>query len=1223
MNPFQSRKKSQFLQMSLYFSEFKYLFFMLVLIFHFNSLSQTTLNFPKFNELKKITLGPDDQLDPSYFEKNNLLLFTHRVNLISHLKVQDLKTGAVKNLFSENFDTFQGKFNPNGKVVFVSFKDNAKGDICFTPNSIDFTTLPQSFDDITCIKRNLNQTHAERSQPFWISEHEIGFIESSNPNDNQIVLYHLKNQSSYALPHKPNLISPSAQYNGNFIVLNQIKGTQSHIVIYDFKNKKNYFLSPLLPGQPGITFIDEKGTSIYFSQYMGDSNSDSIIDGHDNSVVWRISLEEALRFSKNDESSPHQLNQIPLPIQHSPFEPMTPMDFNCSFPISSSKLIYLTCAFEESLDIYSLPLDGFVPKSWNLETIKNALMTARTYQDRILLINTLKSRTLSQEKLLQLNKRLFFLHIQAEEYKAANYYVSSLPREDQKILQSYIKMKLLKNIQSTKVHSINFKNQINNELRLLSSNQSFLSEETKILNELMIQHLRASIKILNSHNGTRIIKNLELKLSNQNNPFLHWLHFKLYEELFQKDLHHLNQWNNIYLKMIQNKFFSLETKIYYTLSFINLIESVFSESTDPIKDRIQYLTQILSKNKFSNEINDLFLSEIISLNLITKKAQSDQMEELKKIDKLLLFYKNMDRKNNPSSVSKRNPFYFIRKAINMRTILNFLKYQKLSEMGIMASNWIRDTQSTNTEFFYARNVVLSAIKEQAYGYWGLQNPRLSSDYFFQSLSLTDDLESYSGYFETMKEINQIENRNIRLDYLKKKDVMLDGIPFIRALLTIDEFQTSSNPIKTLDQSIEILDQMRSDLVDPMPLLLKGYLYLEKFLVTKNGVEYDREAWEKAHHSLVLAYDLSQGRRRIRAAALTNLGLLHLWVNNYAQSIRYWELRKKLSFEEPNMNQERLALTWFYSQALFLNSEPQKAITEILSLPPQSLNPEFYERLAFYNAINNTPIEADKYYNQLIQIYGSRFEKILEPSRTKIRLTYAYNLKNLKKNEESKIQFESLLKDLSLIKENTSLSFFQQLNFESKSIEILLLGFLSQLETDPLHQVSYLEKRQTLIKEDLSLSIQTQLQLAEKLAFINPVQSKESMLKALKQLDLFEQDNGLLGNIIFITLKNYMIHVFLYPNLYEKNNHTAFEAIFHKTLNTLKRQEMYSPPKVLLEQLKLEILWNCFNDRFLKNQNSMDKKIELNKSEIEKKITKIDDTLINEFKSTLGLLKCEF
>ena len=144
-------------------------------------------NYPKFNSIKKVTVGPDDQLDGSLSAAGDLLVFTHKINLMNHIKIQNLKTGEVRDLLKLGADSNQPRFNKQGQLVFVFFKRNSRGDICYSLNKIKFENLPISDSEMSCLYADTKDNHRERFQPFWLNEGEIGFLERANEKNVNLV----------------------------------------------------------------------------------------------------------------------------------------------------------------------------------------------------------------------------------------------------------------------------------------------------------------------------------------------------------------------------------------------------------------------------------------------------------------------------------------------------------------------------------------------------------------------------------------------------------------------------------------------------------------------------------------------------------------------------------------------------------------------------------------------------------------------------------------------------------------------------------------------------------------------------------------------------------------------------------------------------------------------------------------------------------------------------
>src|SRR6202034_3352313 len=127
-------------------------------------------------------------------------------------------------------------------------------------------------------------------------------------------------------------------------------------------------------GISGFPNVSDDEKHLLFSHYLNDTNNDGIIDGNDNSVIFRVPIATLL---KEDIVFPEQLTSV---------------DSNCSFPRPYKNFIYVTCAFEGALDIYQLPDSAIIPAQWNEAILNNAHKTSRTYSERLLILNALKYR---------------------------------------------------------------------------------------------------------------------------------------------------------------------------------------------------------------------------------------------------------------------------------------------------------------------------------------------------------------------------------------------------------------------------------------------------------------------------------------------------------------------------------------------------------------------------------------------------------------------------------------------------------------------------------------------------------------------------------------------------------------------------------------------------------------------------------------------------------------
>lgn len=1142
-------------------------------------------SYPQINEFKKITLGPDDQFEGVLDDTEKILAFTKKQNLTSHIQIKEIDSGLIKDLLPQGADSIQTQFNSNNQISFTYFKYNSLGDICYSKSQINFKQLPVSENEISCIPRSPNHNKAERSQSFWISTEEIGFVEkeenrfkilSYNISNNKIIL-HYQSQN--------NILSPSINKIDSEIIFIEISNLKTQIVKINLKNNQITQSTLNLPGHTGYTFYSSYNQSLYFSQFMSDTNHDGTIDGRDNSVIWRMDLNS--KFNR--------------------YQQLTSIEINCSHPFATKNSLYLTCAFFGSLDIYQLPQEGVIPQSWTQEILDGAIESARSYQDRILIINTIKWNKLKSDQkidlLIKYNLELIDNHILSDEPESAQFYLNELfvfkNQLDPQLLISlpliriYLQAFQLNIAQSNIITTTQFRNQIqklkNNLLSLPDSNQ---------LKSLIIANLNSFI------NSPINLFSLSNSLSSKSTP-LHYLLFYRASINYLSPLESkIKAINLVFKKMIDNSVLSYQSKLYYSYEYLRFIEDIFDGSPELpknnsiLKKRQTIINQFLKSIMSGDEIKDLFQTEILTLDLILSSDDKGKMGYMQKLDQII-----MKNKNN----------YHLRKAINVRSILSFTKYQEFTKLNIIAANWIRDTSKKSNEFSYARQVVIQSALEQAYHYWQQSKPRLAADYFFQSLSLTDDLESHNGYFNTMLELKQKSNLTERINYLSSRNTIEDGTTWIKILLILNEDPLD---LSSIDKALTLIDTLRPDLNSPVKYLLIGALLLEKIQLTRSGSDISVELAQNAHQNLMLAADLSRDNLRLRASALNQLGLLHLWLQNFGQSIKFWELRNSLGFDKLSTNPEFKSFAWFYAEAAYSNNQPEKAIELLESLSPNFQSKEVIERLAFYSLAADQWEKSLTYYSKLENFLNTNFQSASEPSRSKIRMAKAFVLFKLNKKDEAKKLFNLINDSISQTKvsENSQ----RLLAFNPKELLALSYGFLSQLGTNE-ERIASLQKRLDFIDDDLPRIIKAELQLTERLVSTNKIDQANLILQnAIKYSQIYAKENGYIHPAISKTLNNFFIFGLLFPQFSSISNEDDLTKHVENLIFALEKQSETPTPYLLKELWQLHYLWNTYKSNVLKKSIDPQWEQKLNDSELTHRFKQIDSNGYNQLVKKLKL-----
>jgi len=1096
--------------------------------------------------IKKITVGPDDQYHGSMDPSGQILVFTHKSNLVPHLRVQNINTGEVRDFLSLTSDSQEPIFGPAGVIVFTYYKFNARGDICYA-EAPSFTksaeTLPISDAKIHCLARASGESNEARTNPFWKSKDEIGYI-AENPmvSIKNIVTENIHTGVKFILA-SGQVFSPAMIPDGKYLSYMQIAQSsrpgqnefKRELVVKDLASQENYIVRFALPGISGFPAFSNDGKMLYFSHYLNDSNGDNIIDGNDNAVIFRIPMEQIIANKSNQLLFPEQL---------------TSLESSCSFPHPYQDFVFATCAFEGSLDVYQIPAGGIVPAKWTKTVLENALATSRSYQERILLLNTQKYRGSSSHQIT--SERLFNNHILADETAAASSYLDEMIREQpmrekayRELLKIYIEARELKKAQPSADVSRIFREQISQLEHKLSG---FQSEKNLVL------ILRGTFKVFTNDflDAEEVLR--QVRDADDMRPLERYLYFELAEKSLRPFLPKTeDRLLSAYHIMMRAPELDEEAHVYYAFRLLKQIQ-------DSHKDLNERIKVIESSEKFLlDPVLTLLNSEVAVLKIILA-PDAEKGKLYGQLDKYL---------------SQTRSDYFLRKALYVRGILNFTAAAQFFYIELIATNWLKYTTQSDTEFIYAREVVQTAALDEAYSNI-FKNDTFASGFFYESLSLTDDLESHYGYIESMMRRNQRAVITDRYKTLVQRSFIDDNMKFVDALLIlIDQApQAAKNPkyIAHLDQAIEKLVSMSQDRDAPSRYLLLGSCYLQKLLRTTKGLEFSDDLMQNANRSLMLAYDLGRDNIRLQASALMDLGILHAHIQNYGLAVRFFSLRKALGFSSP---QEKASFEWLYANALFLSHQAEVAAAEIAEIDSSLMKPAMQERRAFY-------LVAAEKYPEAILAYENFFKSPQpqdQQSLAKINLSYAYALFHDKKEVEAKAQFYLAIQSLDRLS-RISQSVEHPVEFEPKRLKLFAYGFLSQIGSSN-ERIEALKKRIELLKDNSSLLedqksavIEAELQISKLLIKIDPKQVGDHLREAFKISESLGQESQFLSHAPLAASIAGLVQGILHPDLQTSEDQKRLQSLVHKCEQAFEGTKV--PQDYLIYQdLKLKILERAY------------------------------------------------
>lgn len=1091
--------------------------------------------------LQKVTAGPDDQYNADLDSTGRVLVFTEKSGLVASLRLLDLVSGETMPLLPLNADAEEAIFGPGGRIAFTYYKLNARGDICYvTPPAAPFRNRaerPVSEGEIRCIKRTAESgggSSHQRSNPFWRSARQIGYLERDFDGQKARVVVENVRGGERSILAEGHIWSPSMRPAGRFLAYLETFNGGRRIVVKDIESGSVQVARFALPGFSAFPTISPDEKFLYFSHFLNDTNGDQLIDGADNGVVFRVAIEKIFAGSQN-EVLPEQLTSV---------------ETSCGFPRVTKARLLMTCAFEGSLDIYGTDVTGIVPAHWEEARIANAIDTSRSYQDRILLLNTLLYRFYEGKDGSRIEERLFSDHVLADDVSAARFYLSRVrsgEKDDRaqvfSLLDIYLAAREIKKAQPEGQISAEFRRQMNDfdkRARGIKSGR----------NVLVRAHLR---HFLGDHKGARDLL-AQANWSGRVHPLERYLHFDLARSLYrgQKGSAY-KALSEAYRHLVSAAELDEQSRLFYTFSFLQDTEKALVAP----KERLQAVKGFMKPGLVA-QVESLLKAEIAILGMVLAPDENLKTEAFKELDKLL---------------SSTRDDYFLRRALYVRAIANFNRPLEIRYLGVIARNWLRYTSKGDTEFSYAREVFADNSLTQAYSHLGKGERLLADNYFFESLTLTDDLESHYGFITAR--IAEGRRAELEGEYknLEKRKFITDNMKFVEAALELFDDAASggaeTRTLGSLNKAIDLLESMTQGDHSDIRHLLLGYAYMEKLMRSAKGYDFDASLLQKAHRELMLAYDLGWDNRRVRASALMNLGILHQRIRNHGQAARFFLHRKSLGFET---DEERARFEYLYARSLSHNFQPDLAAEELGAVQALYRTVPHEERRAFNLAIAGQFQEAAKLYDKLIserKISGTE-------NLAKAYLVHGYSKLKLNRREEAR---KSLLK---AIIEARSLKIEKRaqergIDFEPVRIELIAYGLLAQTGTlderlTALHERSArLEKARPVVGNWSEARIQVRMQIAElESAKGREERAAQQLKEALELATEYGDSEQYIGKLTFRAASNFMAHAVLHPKAYSKDDLSKAQGFVKKCRDAYEAQKIMEP--VLdMQNLKLQIL----------------------------------------------------
>lgn len=370
---------------------------------------------------EKLTVALSDELLGQLSPDGKRLYFLSNRNATSQVFTHDLDRPSATLLFDEGADVSWPRLAPDGKrLLYVSYRDDATGRLCIR----EFPKMER-----TCLDESGALAAA------WMAPDRLILIaRPSVEGDLRIeqVRTGVKLRSTPFLQR--NLAGPAVSPDGKWLAFVPVERTTErlgpafagqaarHLVFRRLDGDREIEVRLALPGVTGQPAFSADGRWLYVTQYLNDTDQNSVVDADDHGVIFRVPF-----------SDPAQLaSAIP--------EQLTAASWNCQYPAPSASKLILTCSrggsragreaeseasgrgdeIDGALDVYALPLDGIVPETWSAARIRDEMDAARDPWQRLLLTHRLARAERDPEARARLDEEVLRLHLELGEYQAAD-----------------------------------------------------------------------------------------------------------------------------------------------------------------------------------------------------------------------------------------------------------------------------------------------------------------------------------------------------------------------------------------------------------------------------------------------------------------------------------------------------------------------------------------------------------------------------------------------------------------------------------------------------------------------------------------------------------------------------------------------------------------------------------------------------------------------------------
>ncbi len=885
----------------------------------------------------RLTAGSSNQLMGVLSPNEQALYFISDRNATAEVFCQDPVDSGPRLLFESNADVSWPRLSPDGKwLAYISYKSDAAGDLCVMDLKLKehrcLTGLDSSELQLLWMG---NQRLAALVRPDLHADYELRVFDPSKKGPGQSVLAR-------------NMLGPALAADGKWLAYVPVVPTAKQVGV-SFSSRSTQGLGfwrlgessqavayqPDLPGLTGFPAFSLDGRYLYFSQYLNDTNRDGVIDGDDNSILFRIPFQAG---AKN-------------PVAKAFPEQLTSAQWNCRYPRPSARWLVSTCSHQGSLDIYRLPLDGAVPSSWKPKRIRAELHSARNHWTRLLLLARLLTVEKRPSQDIEVLRNMVAAHIELGEYESALYYCDQIVRLAGKQhatagTWAQVMRKLAEHRREdiALTHGQLSDRYIQSESKRAQATEELfdkLTPQVQALAQLVVSEIQndigrkreASESFQRVHPGA-LSDPLVLKLFADRGTII-------YEQTGDREA-----LLSLYAGLADHPALSVLDHMRYAKHFVRELGRGML-----IADRPALLADRISNTKADSELG-IMLRVTALLSSLNQENQDQVRREIFGIYKK---HKDTDR----------------RRAIVLETIKTaarlgneYLQYQ-------FATSWASMLKRAEPERKYAEALYQQIVLERAYTELSKKQIKGARGHFYATTLRTDSAEAHIGFIEAwLQEGRGDVVPTYTKRYAKEPNhpmwAFVQAYLIARALPTTDPLPVFANQVSA---AIKLLKQASAAYPRSTEVHhLWGYLLHQRFLRS-----HDKQDASSANSHYLLALDLARTNPRYRAALLQQTGLLQASLGNHRIALKHFAQRQRLPQVRP---EAELNLKLAMARSHFHIDEIEQALRlgkNALAMTRGShqqlavYQPLVMDRLAFYRQSAGDPAGALELYRQVLAL----------------------------------------------------------------------------------------------------------------------------------------------------------------------------------------------------------------------------------------------------------------